>query len=124
MTFYLNGKLSASEDIVNIPSGVTRKINYLAKSNFITSVPADPSTDAIFSNFKIYNMALNESQIQYEYEVNEITTTTPQLPPTTITTTTTKTATIPTITLTTTTSQTTSTTTQISTTATASLGYS
>ena len=68
LTFYLNGKLSASGNIANIPNAVTRKINYLAKSNFITL--KDPSTDAIFSNFKIYQGSLSASQIQNDYAVS------------------------------------------------------
>ena len=55
--FYYNGTFCSSS-LQNQPNNVTRNINYIGKSNW-----PDASANAVYDELRIYNRALNQSEI-------------------------------------------------------------
>ena len=62
---YLNGNQVASGTL-NVPNNITRKSNYIGKSN--TTVY--PNADAIYDEIKIYQGALSSDYIMNEYQIS------------------------------------------------------
>jgi hypothetical protein len=61
---YVNGNLVANGTL-NIPNNITRTSNYIGKSNWDA-----PSADAIYDEFKIYQVALSSDDIMNEYLIS------------------------------------------------------
>jgi len=59
---YVNGNQVGSGTL-NVPKNITRTSNYIGKSNF-----GNPNADAIYDEFKIYQVALSSDEIMNEYQ--------------------------------------------------------
>jgi hypothetical protein len=58
-TIYIDGEPQGTRSDMNVPNNVSRKNNYIARSNW----PEDKYADAIFSGIRIWNIALSQKQI-------------------------------------------------------------
>jgi hypothetical protein len=61
---YVNGNQVATGTL-NVPNNITRKNNYIGKSNW-----GAPNADAIYDEFKIYQVALSSTDIMNEYQIS------------------------------------------------------
>jgi hypothetical protein len=66
-TLYMNGSFWGSQTGMPVPRNVTRNNCYIGKSG---NYPVDPLADIVFDELKIFNVALNQSQVQAHYNEN------------------------------------------------------
>ena len=65
LSLYYNATLVSSFVTTQKFKNITRKYNFIGRSNYFTT-PSDPHFDGIIDDFKIFNKALNQKEIQFE----------------------------------------------------------